>query len=148
MLLVMWIAQGKKEKKKPKPPHTWKITFHFFIWFSVSGELYYHYVSSCAWFNSSGSRVADADLRYYSQLSLSQLRSEIHLSLYITRTDTNRQNLAVIHKDKAWKNRIQEETRLIALIHKILLFKVLVFFKKRVTSNITANMNFIVHRNY
>lgn len=105
-------------------------------------------MSSCAWFNSSGSRVADADLRYYSQLSLSQLRSEIHLSLYITRTDTNRQNLAVIHKDKAWKNRIQEETRLIALIHKILLFKVLVFFKKRVTSNITANMNFIVHRNY
>lgn len=77
-------------------------------------------MSSCAWFNSSGSRVADADLRYYSQLSLSQLRSEIHLSLYMTRTDTNRQNLAVIYKDKAWKNRIQEETRLIALIHKIL----------------------------
>jgi len=38
----------------------------------------------------------------------------------MTRTDTDRRDLAAIYKDKAWKNRTQEETRLTALIHKIL----------------------------
>lgn len=38
----------------------------------------------------------------------------------MTRTDTHRKNLAAIHKDKALKNRTQEETKLAASIHKIL----------------------------
>lgn len=116
--LVMWIAQGKK-----KTQHKTQRKLPFLFWCDLQylvSELYYRYMSSCAWFNNSSSQVADSDLRYYSRFSLSQLRSEIRLSLCMTRTDTDRRNLAAVCKDKAWKNRIQEETRVAALTHRIL----------------------------
>lgn len=99
------------EKRKKKQTMENYLSFFLYDLQYLVSELYYRYMSSCAWFNNSTSQVADADLRYYSPFSLPQLRSEIHLSLYMTRTDTDRQNLAAIYKDKAWKNRMQEETR-------------------------------------
>lgn len=128
-----------------KNKKAWKTTFHFSCDLRyLVNEFYYHYMSSCTWFNNSSSQAADSDLRYYSWFPVSQLGSEIHLSLYMTRTDTDRRSLAGIYKDEAQKNRIQEETRLTALIHKILA----VIQIQRVNTNITVNTKIIVHRNY
>lgn len=42
------------------------------------------------------------------------------LTLCRTRTLTHRKDLAAVYKDKALKNRAQEETKLTVLTHKIL----------------------------
>lgn len=65
----------------------------------------------------------------------------------MTRRDTHGKDLTATYKDKALKNRIQEETKLTACIQKIISI-IHRFNIKRVNSNITLNMNIIIHRNY
>lgn len=102
-----------------------KITLHFFLYMICTIWWASCYITMCPGFNNSSSQMADAGLRDYSWFSLPQLRWETCLSLCMTRRDTHRKDLAATYKDKALKNRIQEETKLTAFIHIFLLFTVL-----------------------